>query len=348
VAATLPTKQRELEDILSWNIKMDKAQDAPEFVLPLGQSLGSGHGNYFLRCALAGKQCNYPLLAPNGYLDVDDLGSRSSDLAMALKGLEWTMIHCAVFTRWPKLGDIAQKALNTKDHTEVSELEGLCSMAATATAFANRATNEPINWARVIEEALVSKPTWSLWAPQMLEIVKTTPAALIDETAKSAAALLDRSGSDIASCLQNVHLGGAFYEKVSAIKVPGLIQPHRFRCAMLLANMLAPPMRIDSGKSVLIMPNHVQAVQKKQGTYVKLAEQVLDIAWEFMEAHSIPTSKMYGKFAARVVYHMVGVSSQSAEGVSYDNLYSICQAHQPNKHLSIYIYIYIYICLSQI
>jgi hypothetical protein len=45
VAATVPTKHRELEDILSWSMKMDKAQDAPEFVMPRGQSLGSGHGN---------------------------------------------------------------------------------------------------------------------------------------------------------------------------------------------------------------------------------------------------------------------------------------------------------------
>ena len=328
VASSIPTQTKDLQQLISWNKTMDSAQDGPIFSsTPQAASMGAGHTNYFLRLCNAEAACSFTQLAPNGRLDPVQLGQRHPDLGKALKeGLHWQVIHWSVFERWPKLADIIQKALNTADTQEVSEVEGLVGMANTAMQHAC-ASGDLIPWASVLADAVVFRPMWTGWGKIMIELVKHTPAPIINELGQNAAALLKKS--DDAETLASVHVGGSYFEKVLSIKMAGLVQPHRFRCAVLLANMLAPVAKVDGGKAVLITSQHVASLSNKvNGSKIFLMEKCLDFAAaaaQNLHGDAACVARPRGCMAARLVYHCLGLAAKSADKTVYADAYSICQ-----------------------
>ena len=169
----------------AWNEQLNKRQSLPPLMDPKGLSLGAGHGNGFCRLANAKHPCSIKAIAPTGFLDPAELSSKHPGLGQALIGLEWRMIHYALFDKYPQLADITQKALNSKNLQAVTEMEGCLAMAAAAAAMGT-----PIDWEAVSEQGTQSKPTWQPWVHQMIKVVKVTPLELIDEAANNAAALV--------------------------------------------------------------------------------------------------------------------------------------------------------------
>jgi hypothetical protein len=339
ICMSLPDSGSDLDELLQWNRQMDEAQGAPAFhPAPLGASFGAGHGNYFLRCVNGKTKCDVCHSAPSGMLDPGDLGNRYPGLGKALKGLEWKVIDYRVFTKWPRLADIAQKALNTRDVSDVSELEGLCSMAAAAKSYAATA----VLWDAVLEDSIVSKPMWQPWANSILAMAKCTPAELIAELGIVYAAMTDTPAGPSSSAtpqviktLSSVHLGGAVYDRIAKMQIPGLLQPHRMKCAIVLGASMCPQRLVDSGKATLISATTISALTTKGQKLNALivAEMVLDIASDSLQALSLPLSKLYGRLACRLAYHLTGVGSKSMDAKCYDNMYSVCVAtHMEATH----------------
>ena len=187
VASTTPPYKDRSNCNLKWNALLNQRQGLPSLNAPKGLSLGAGHGNGFLRLVNVGHPCSIAALAPTGYLDPVELGNKHAGLAQALKGLEWRMIHYALFEKYPALADITQKALNSKNLQAVTEVEGLLAMAAAAAGMGK--SGGQIVWDDVAEEATQSKPSWHPWVFQMLKVVKNTPHELIEEMANNVCAL---------------------------------------------------------------------------------------------------------------------------------------------------------------
>ena len=333
---------------LSFNEKLNERQHLPPLMAPLGVSLGSGHGNGFLRLVDARAPCGIATIAPSGVLDPEELGKLFPGLGEAVcNGLEFTVIHYEIFERWPKLADIIQKALNSKNMQTMTETEGLVTMATSAQAFEG-----PINWDAVqcclwkrttlslpsansnpnllvflgcylvtnlvLDEALHAKPHWQPWARSMASVLKVTTLELVHELGENVSALIPKPTT---TALTSLHLGGQFFDKVASFKLNGLEQCPRFRMALLTANFLSPPEHQDSGKCILVKDTHVAfCMQKKHEVMIKTCEKIMDTAREVCANLKIHAPRELGRLDSRIVYHAVGLGQKSGDAKAFANL----------------------------
>ena len=112
------------EAILETDRVLSPNQGLPKLVAAQIETIAGTHGNVWLRAVHGRIACTDKLVAPEGFLDPEYLSARSAGQAQALQvGLEYTVIHPAVFTKWPKLIDIGVAACNVRGHAETSETE---------------------------------------------------------------------------------------------------------------------------------------------------------------------------------------------------------------------------------
>ena len=167
-----------------FNEGLNARQQIPALLAPKGLSLGSGHGNGFLRLVLAKAPCAIKSLAPNGFLDPIELSSKHPGLREALEGLEWRVIHYLVFQDFPLLAKIAQQTLNAKNMQVTTEVEGLLTMSQLAAA------SQHPEWDRIAEDACHAKPFWEPWSKSIAAFAARTPQELIQEFANHTATLV--------------------------------------------------------------------------------------------------------------------------------------------------------------
>ena len=164
-----------------FNDALNARQALPPLVAAMAISLGSGHGNAWLRIVNDKQACAIKSVAPSGYLDPNELAVKYPGIAEPLaKGLNWHVIHWAVFNRYKCMADICQKALNSKNMQVVTEVEGLVTMASLS----------PAPWQQIKEGATQSKPFWEPWAHQMLAVAEYTNVELINEMGNIVASLV--------------------------------------------------------------------------------------------------------------------------------------------------------------
>jgi len=281
------------------NMKINTDQGLPPMAMCLGQSLGAGHGNCFLRCVIGKSACTNIDLAPSGHLDAEHLGNRHPGMKQALQGgLEWSVIHYEVFERWPLLADIAQTALNVKSMQDVNEVEGLVTMASTI-----KAMGDAVDWDMVTQGARMSNPVWKSYTKHMLEVCKITPLDLILELAQTANAVLPKPS---AVSLQTNFLGSVYFEVVASFNVPKVVvQPHRFRMALLLANLRAPFDKVEDGKCNLINQTALKlTLAKKHHDEIMLAERAMELARKVgAPMHAL------AQLDCRLVYHIGAIKT---------------------------------------
>ena len=203
-ASSMPTEAGELH---KFNEELNRRQSLPPLEVPIGASLGSGHGNGFLRLRDARAPCSIASIAPSGFLDPVELGKLHPGLAEALAyGLAFEFIHHCVFDKWPVIAEIMQKALNSKNLQVQTEAEGLLTMASVAAATLN--DNKAVDWNSVANDACQAKPHWQPWARSMGTFCKVTPLELIHEFVMNVTSLVPPPTTN---SLQSVFVGGAFF-----------------------------------------------------------------------------------------------------------------------------------------
>ena len=317
VASSAPPTQQEWR---IWNEGLNSRQSLPELSDPIGLSLGAGHGNGFLRLVLDNAPCTIKAIAPSGFLDSEFLCNRHPGLKLALeKGIRWRMIHYAVFERFPKLADVFQKALNSKNMQVITEVEGVLCMIETA-----EAVESPV-WDDIAQEACQAKPFWQPWATQLARLVASTPKEILRECCDSIAAMVPRPTT---TALTSTHVGGLYIEQVSKFKVAGLEPCLRLKGALWLANMLSPADQQEDGKCCLIKPRDVTFLtSKKNEEHVVLAEKMMDqmryIATNKLQLDKETAKLLLARTDARIVYHLLGLGKKSADGMEFESLDAI-------------------------
>jgi hypothetical protein len=310
-ASMPPTGSPSFKQTQDANMKLNASQGIPNIAMCLGQSLGAGHGNCFLRCVIGRSECAYNAIAPSGRLDAEYLGGRYPGLKQALQGgLEWSVIHFEVFERWPLLADIAQTALNVSSTQDVNEVEGLVTMATTI-----KGMGDAVDWIGVQQGAQMSNPKWKCYAHAMLAICKMTPHDLILELGQLANAVLPKKR---VATLQTNFLGSTYFELVASFNVPKVVvQPHRFRMALLLANLQAPIDKVDDGKCNLINQTTLKSLLgKKMHDDIMLAERAMDVARKVGAS-----MHLLAWFDCRLVYHIGGIRTTDQA----DNMWNIVE-----------------------
>ena len=317
VASSVPPMG--ITDWRCWNNALNARQALPELVDPVGLSLGAGHSNGFLRLAMSRAPCTIKALAPSGFLDTEFLCSRQPGLKMAIdKGIRWRLIHYAVFERFPKLADVFQKALNSKNMQGVTEVEGVLCMIEAAEAV------EFPEWDDIAQDACQSKPFWQPWSRQLANMVSLTPKEILRECCDSIAALVPRPTT---TALTSTHVGGLYIEQLSKFKVTGLEPCPRLKGALWLANMLSPADQQEDSKCCLIKPKDVQfLMNKKVQEQAVLAEKVMDHMRSITKKLELDTEEaklIVARTDARIVYHLLGVGKRSADGMEFESLDAI-------------------------
>ena len=131
-------------------------------------SFGGSHRNVFLRSVIAELQCSQTLLAPSGVLDAEYLVRKCPQLEVALQnGLEWNVISAEVVRAFPDLIPLAQKALNTRGTTDISEMEGLMTQYGVFEACIRNGDDRATAIATAVAESVKAEPFWSSWAKSL-------------------------------------------------------------------------------------------------------------------------------------------------------------------------------------
>jgi len=325
-ATTPPTGAAEFEEALRVNREQSDMQPVLPALLSLVlMSISGSHSNGAIRLVKGKASCSNTDLAPTGSLDPDHLVHLMPGIKQALNpGLTWKVIHYAIFQQRPKILEISVTALNNKSHTEVAEEEGLLAIVSTADKF--RAGGVAVDWNQCLDACLTSEPFWAPWASSLIEIAKVTPTEAVKELCQLTKILCPKPDEYKASM---GHLGQNFLSKIAALKWPGLMECPRVRNATVLANIMSPVDKIDSGRYTLISPADVASLNaKKTITKVGEIESIMNDARELckkLKTDEATKLKLVGSLDVRLVMHVMGKGKKSAEGKDYANVWEVCR-----------------------
>ena len=307
--------------VLEANRKMELQQGKiPPLAGCVQVAIGGTHTNGFLRMIEGKVRSALISIAPHGVLDPEFLARQHPGIGQALReGLDWKLLHYKVEERWPQFINIGCKALNAKGMTDVSETEGICTIAAGAMVESDR--NVAVDWEKHRAEACISEPFWQGWANTLVALCEVVPASQIFELADQVRALCGADGMG--------HLGGAYIHKIVGLKWPGvLVQHSRLKTAAWIANLLSPVEKVEDGKCKLLSPNAdlSKLVAKDNTKLVADAEFMMDQS-RALCTH-LPGDKAWvpaatGRPDCRIIYFICDKGIQSMEGHSYPSLFAI-------------------------
>ena len=323
----------ENDEAVKFNNRLSDTQPAlPPLAMLVLESIGSGHGNAFLRAVLAGSPCTYKQIAPSGFLDKEFLSKNHQGLAEALKGLKWKVIHYKVVRRWPQIAEVGQSVLNRKHQMEISEIEGMLTIHNRANAFTME--GKPIDWSACEHEAVSSNPAWKDWSSALIKLCKVMDRAAVQEVCLKHGALIEAAASSSDGCSLHGMLGAAYIEKVAAAKWKTLKQYPRMRAAYILGNLDSPALKIVTGKCMLISAAHVNKITTdKLLPLLKQCEGFLDEANEWLRTCKVSDAVFYKSLAVldcNMVYHFCGIGSDSRVGIEYESPLQIMQVSRSN------------------
>jgi len=245
----------------------------PRLSLLQGMSIGASHVNCFLRLVIGASECSSKKLAPHGRLNADELGARQPGLKQALfKGLKWTVLHWCIEERWPELPAIGQKFYNWRGTSEISEWEGLMTIAESATSAAKAGNTDP--WKSACRAAIAARPFWSTWSTAMKDFAESVGVDQLKELSRILE-VCQTSPPDAA--MTYGRSGSQFYEAARKAKWNGLGQYPMCRMAMLTANSLCPFQEMEDGLARLIRASDFTKLTKKDSApVIELAAQMME------------------------------------------------------------------------
>ena len=317
-AFSIPNDPDKKAVIMEFNRTLESEQNLKHAVNPRLQTFGGNNRNVFLRCSRARMQCEPDRdLAPNGVLDPDMLMSGRKGLQTALtKGLKFTVYHHLIDEKWPRIAEIGQAALNSVMVNKVTEMEGIVTLHS-----------KPLqrSFDEALEDVLHTRPEWYAWGHSV--------AAVAEKLSKE-------QSVELASLLKTVvpsyHgiLGGAYLDKVAALKWPSLVQRPKLRLAAIIAALLAPLEKVIDGKCTLMKDSDLNSLTAvKNAALVKDGEDMLDTAMAFLIKQKVSDEvrfKTYGWLMARVIYFITKRGKASAEARDFPSLFACGQEFVEN------------------
>jgi hypothetical protein len=325
VATSVPPPPHNQQDV-DFNAALSNSQEAlPPLAGLQIVSIGSGHGNAFIRAVLGGATCAIKSLAPSGFLDADVLRRRSKGFDEALMGLEWTIIHHKVAERWPKLIELGVTVLNNQHVISVSELEGAMAMHAASKEFI--AKKVPLNWLVCEVEATRNSPPWKSWAAalaKLCQLMDEDTLRKVNHKVNAKSAKDDETGST----QMDAQLGGKFVAKLATMKWKQLQQFPRVRAAALVTQLVNTHHVVDGRYEFLNEKDVKDFVDPKNIPKVVEMEKVIDGAVAWLDQIKATTNTRWsclGKLDERLTCHFLSKGEKSEEGVNYADFQTIAQ-----------------------
>ena len=147
-ALALAPRPEETEYIEQSNVRLNEMSGGllPPLSLLKAIGIGGNNTNAFLRALRAKSKCVLSEYADeNGNWDTPMLVQRDPPLAEATeRGLKWKVLDSRVAVRYSGLVEFIINALNTRTTAEISEVEGM--LAVHASAMADIAAGNPPDW----------------------------------------------------------------------------------------------------------------------------------------------------------------------------------------------------------
>ena len=256
---TPPTKPKTVEEYEDWNDALSQKQPLlPALLAKQCYSIGAGHCNGWNRLVKGGAPIDIPDLSQNGKLDAEYICRGRPGLAEAQIGLEWKHIHAVVFEEFPDLLDMGITALNNKSDSEVSEREGLMTIAETAETYTKN--NKAIDFNACMQASLGTQPSWSPWAAALRDLCKVMTPGQVRELDQMVS--IHQSQSNLTQCT-DLHMGGAFCAKVAEMKW-SLQDCPRVRQALLFVQHLSTSANTDSNRYSMIKENAITKIMQKK------------------------------------------------------------------------------------
>lgn len=212
----------DMKDLLAANAEFASFSGGliPDLDVPVEiQAWGATHTNIFLHQVAKGAPCiitdrKSPLYSESGHLEKARICLDRPELEDAVEnGMLWTKYHWSVRSAWPSLPSFAQRALNTVAKGDITELETMLLMQASAAAQAQK--GQDINWDAVEEEAKAAIPACKAYIPEVRAYVESQ---FVTDSASSTIKDLDLFSKTILSN-EVQKLGGDYLGAVAKLSI---------------------------------------------------------------------------------------------------------------------------------
>lgn len=278
-------------------------------------TIGCGHTSQFCKQAdLGGDTCEPSLQIPGTtQIDKQALFSNANFRTMITKGWSWTVVHSAVDEEFPRFAEIAQAALNVRNHSSSSmgELEVSMTLAKHAKECSRA---EAVDWIDRLRAPCKS------YAGVLLDYVVSFGGGddsfiiqFVDSVSKQFNA--------------NVALGESYWSALAYTEFHNKTSKYPLvRAALLLANLTSD--KIEDGYARLLKKSDVKiAAAEANAKASARSEEVLQEALSIAQAVSSIEKclKPLGQLFVRVGLKLVGAEMKGRESKSY-TMRQICQA----------------------
>ena len=278
-------------------------------------SLGCGHTVAFCKHAEVGGKTNQKSLQQhdNELIDLQKLCTNRNFERMIKDGWEWNVVYSCVDEEFPEFADIAQRALNTRNHINnvVGELEACVTLAQTVQ---DPGMKDIEDWKKLAVQNLTSLCVpCSTYGAVLLEYIMAYGGGddcevihFIDNVSKQFAASLPMGETFWKTLLET-----EFADKLC--KFPFL------RTALMLANLTGT--KVEDGTARSVTKTHIgQVAGKAKMAETVEAEKTLEDAWNLTEAVSSRDAalKPLGQMFVRIGLKLCGLEKKAGrEGKVY-------------------------------
>ena len=278
-------------------------------------SMGCGHTVAFCKHAGAGGQTPQPSLQMHGSttIDLQSIFMNANFKTMISEGWSWNVVYACVDEQFPQFGQVAQKALNTRNHVAnvIGELEACMTLADTMQDPGMQTLPE---WKQLAVENISSLcAPCSNYAETLLDYIVAygggSDACLIqfvDNVAKQFGA--------------NVALGEAFWKALNETEFADKQCKYPMvRTALMLSNLTGN--KIEDSVARLLSRNDIGKVASRSKIAdAAEAEKTLEDAWKLAAAvSSIDTCvKPLGQLFVRLGLKLTGLEKKGREGKMYN------------------------------
>jgi hypothetical protein len=278
-------------------------------------SLGAGHTVAFCKHAVAGGETTLESLQMTNSrrIDVQALSTNQSFKQMLEVGWEWNVVYACVDQEFEAFAQLAQRALNTRNHTSnvIGELEVCMTLADTMedTGFIETVSD----WKSLALENINSLcPPCAGYASYLLEY--------IDRFGGGSGAPIIVFMDNVAKQFQaNVALGETFWRALAKTEFADMqCQYPLVRAALMLTNLTTN--KVEDSIARLINKSHVASVASKQNMAAATeAEHVLGEAFELAKTISSVEKlvKPLGQLFVRVGVKLCDMEKKSLEGKTF-------------------------------
>ena len=280
-------------------------------------TVGCGHTGQVCKAIDAGCKTPQPTLADaSGHMNSQALTKDDRQLhTMVNKGWAWTVLPWQCELTWPKLPNLAQRALNASNSvaSQSSELETACTIAE----FAQM--HEEPNWEQCVEAARAAMPACSGYIHIIGKYVRLYGGG-------EGAPMIKYLDSFAKVFGESRRLGEDFLTAVTEAQFPSLVNryPH-LRTGILATNLVSPKM--TDGIAKLLVKADVDRLRSRERIQkVDASEATMGHGWEavckLMDSSTLGSDSAYavvGRLHTRTILFITGKAKSGPEARVFES-----------------------------